>query len=219
MGRRRIPQSAVAEIGAERIGTLAALAGEAVREGRTDRARRYVDLARRVAGKCQIRMPEDFRYCGECLAPLVPGLNCRVRVGGHMVRTTCGCCGAVSRRPYIREQSHEREGRQEGAYQARERARPHREGRQGGARPGAVRRGLGAAQEEPPDQGEGPVQLRRRGEGGGRRHSRGHGLRGRRRARRRHDPHGQEDLDLPVPEEVPRRPGCSTSTLSETSPT
>ncbi len=120
MGKRRISQNAVADIGRERISTLLDLAEEAVRAGRMDRACHYVDLARRISAKTRIPMPKARPYCDGCLAPLMPGVTCTVRVGGHMVRTTCGLCGAVRRMPYIREQSHEREGRQEGADEARQ---------------------------------------------------------------------------------------------------
>ncbi len=120
MGKRRISQNLVEQIGEERISRLLDLSCDAARAGNTDRARRYVDLARRISGKTRVPMPKDRPYCGGCLVPLIPGVNCRVRVDGHMVRTTCGCCGEIARRPYIREQSHEREGRQEGADEARQ---------------------------------------------------------------------------------------------------
>ncbi len=107
MAKRRISQNVVNDIGKERMSRLMDLAEVAVREGKIDRARRYVDLARRIGGKCRLHMPKDRPYCSGCLVPLMPGLNCRVRVDGHMVRTTCGCCGEIARRPYIREQSHD----------------------------------------------------------------------------------------------------------------
>ena len=105
MGKRRISQNLVEQIGEERISRLLDLSCDAARAG---------------SGKTRVPMPKDRPYCGGCLVPLLPGVNCRVRVDGHMVRTTCGCCGEIARRPYIREQSHEREGRQEGADEARQ---------------------------------------------------------------------------------------------------
>lgn len=120
MARRRISHNAVADIGAERISILVDLAFAAARDGNEERARRYVDLSRRIAAKTKVKVPRGRPCCEGCLMPLIPGVNCRVRVGGHMVRTTCGCCGEISRRPYLREQSHEREGCQKGADEARQ---------------------------------------------------------------------------------------------------
>ncbi|MFT0899582.1 ribonuclease P protein component 4 [Candidatus Methanoprimaticola sp. MG2] len=131
MAKRRISHNAIADIGADRISRLLDMAFVAVREGKVDRARRYIDLALRISAKTKVAVPRDRPYCDGCLTPMIPGLNCRVRVGGHMVRTTCECCGEVFRRPYIREQLHEREGCQKGADEACQRPQPHRESGQG----------------------------------------------------------------------------------------
>jgi ribonuclease P protein subunit RPR2 len=48
-------------------------------------------------------MPEDFRYCKECFLPLIPGVNCTVRLTGHKVVASCKC-GGIRRRPYLKEQ-------------------------------------------------------------------------------------------------------------------
>ncbi len=121
MAKRRISQNVITDIGRERMSRLMDLAEIAVREGKVDRARRYIELSRRIGGKCRVPMPKGRPYCSGCLVPLIPGVNCRVRVHRHMVRTTCGCCGEIARRPYIKEQSHERERRQEGIDEARQR--------------------------------------------------------------------------------------------------
>lgn len=104
MAKRHLPRGAVKDIGDERIATLLALAEEAVRTGHGARAQRYVGLAQAVGMKAQTSLPPDFRYCQECLLPLVPGINCTVRLTGHKI--VCGCrgCGAVWRRPYLKEQ-------------------------------------------------------------------------------------------------------------------
>ena len=80
------------------------LSEEAVRSGRLDRARRYVDLARRIGMKTRVKMPKDRRYCKRCLVPMMPGVNCVVRLSDHKIATTCRACGAVSRFPYLKEQ-------------------------------------------------------------------------------------------------------------------
>ncbi len=107
MSKRRISQKALADIGAERTGRLLALAEEAVRQGRYDRARRYTDLAKRISAKTQAPMPRGHAICKGCGIPLLPGIDCRVRLGSHAVRVTCGLCGEVRRRPYLKEQSHD----------------------------------------------------------------------------------------------------------------
>ncbi len=107
MSRRRIPQKVLTDIGDARIGTLLKLAVEAVGEGKDDRARRYVELAGRIAAKTQTSIPKDFPYCRGCRVPLIPGRNCTVRLNNHMVCVTCGSCGEIRRRPYLKEQSHD----------------------------------------------------------------------------------------------------------------
>lgn len=107
MSRRRVPQRVLTEIGEERIARLLGLAEEAVRQGRPDRARRYVEIAGRVSAKTQVPMPRGYRICRGCGVPLMPGINCRVRLGSHRVCVTCGMCGEVRRVPYLKEQSHD----------------------------------------------------------------------------------------------------------------
>ena len=107
MSRRRVPQKVLNDIGRERIDRLLGLAAEAVREGRPDRARRYVEIARRIAAKTQVPLLPDVPICRGCGIPLMPGMNCRVRLGNHMVCVTCGMCGEIRRRPYLKEQSHD----------------------------------------------------------------------------------------------------------------
>ena len=67
MAKRRISQKTISEIGITRINRLLDLSVEAVRQGRNDRARRYVGLARRIGMKTRTTMPKDRKYCKECL--------------------------------------------------------------------------------------------------------------------------------------------------------
>ena len=66
MSRRRIPQKVLNDIGRERIDRLLALATEAVREDRPERARRYVELAGRIGAKTQVPLPSDVPICHGC---------------------------------------------------------------------------------------------------------------------------------------------------------
>lgn len=100
---KHLSRKDIRNIGNERIAVLTDLSRQAVRDGRDDRARRYVQLARAIGGKTQTGMPEGFRYCKECLLPLMPGTNCRIRLTGGKITVSC-VCGGVRRMPYLKEQ-------------------------------------------------------------------------------------------------------------------
>jgi ribonuclease P protein subunit RPR2 len=85
----------------ERIDRLHALAREAARDGRDDRAREYVRLARRIAERNRRQLPRRFRRftCDSCNRYLRVGESARVRLqDGHVV-ITCDC-GQQERHPY-----------------------------------------------------------------------------------------------------------------------
>ena len=98
------------------------MASEAAKGGRADRARRYVELSRRIGMKTRTGIPKDFRYCEGCLIPLLPGVNCTVRLNRGRVSITCAECNAVKRLPYTREQRDDRERSQKRADETRQRA-------------------------------------------------------------------------------------------------
>ncbi len=104
MSKRHLPKNAAANIGNARISTLIKLADNAVREGKDDRAIRYVTLAKSIGMKTRTNIPSEFRYCKRCSLPMIPGFNCRIRFTGHKITSSCAKCGAVERMPYIREQ-------------------------------------------------------------------------------------------------------------------
>ena len=103
MSKKRISKNAVASIGTERISILTELSKNALADGRSDLAKRYVYLARAIGRKTRTKMPEDFRYCKKCLMPLVPGVSCTVRLTTGKVVTTCHSCGGLKRMPYRKE--------------------------------------------------------------------------------------------------------------------
>lgn len=92
------------EIAEERVDVLFEEAREAALEGDTQRADRYVELARRVAMRAQYPLPSRHRrrVCGQCYAYLLPGETARVRLRSGNVSATCHACGAVNRFP-VRE--------------------------------------------------------------------------------------------------------------------
>ena len=94
-------------IALERMEILFDLAEKEALQRHAARARRYVDLARRLGMRYNVRVPAEFkrRFCKECLAYLVPSLNARVRVGRGAVVVTCLACGAVQRLPFRAERT------------------------------------------------------------------------------------------------------------------
>ena len=69
------------------------------------RSTRYVELARRIAEKCRVKIPKEFkiRICRKCNTFLIPGFNCRVRIKKSRVIITCLNCGKIKRYPLVRE--------------------------------------------------------------------------------------------------------------------
>ncbi len=100
---KRISHREVRKLGDQRIAILTGLSLEAVKEGKNDRARRYVQIARAICGKAQTQVPDGFRYCKKCFLPSIPGITCRVRLTGGKISSSC-VCGNVWRMPYLKEQ-------------------------------------------------------------------------------------------------------------------
>ncbi len=93
-------------IAMERIEALFALAEREGFQGHFGRADRYVELARRIGMRYNVRLPSAFkrRVCSGCHAYLLPPTTARVRIGESRVVTTCLKCGTIMRFPYLREQ-------------------------------------------------------------------------------------------------------------------
>ena len=94
-------------IALERMGILFRLAEKEALARHEARARRYVELARRIGMRYNVHVPPEFRrrFCKKCLAYLVPSINARVRVGRGQVVVTCLPCGSIQRLPYRAEQA------------------------------------------------------------------------------------------------------------------
>lgn len=93
-------------IALERIQILFRLADEVFQEN-PERAQRYVNLARRIAMRCRLKLPRELRrrICKYCKSLLRPGVNCRIRIRQRRephVAVTCFNCGRVSRYPLRR---------------------------------------------------------------------------------------------------------------------
>ena len=102
MSRKRISSREVSDIAARRMSILFELSRKAAADGNSDRAKRYIILARRISQRTRTPVPGDAMYCKRCNMPLDVGKNCRVRVSDGNVRITCLECGDIRRMPYTR---------------------------------------------------------------------------------------------------------------------
>lgn len=75
-----------------------------------ERSNRYVQMARNIAKKYNIKMPALWkrRFCKECQSFLKPGENCRVRLSNSCVTIRCLECGNTIIIPYVNEQKSRR---------------------------------------------------------------------------------------------------------------
>ena len=92
-------------IARERIKILFQLAGKEF-PSRPDRSKRYVEIAKRLGMRYNIRLERFKRkFCRKCGAYLVPGKNLRARTSSRQraIIRTCLECGGIERIPYRRE--------------------------------------------------------------------------------------------------------------------
>ncbi len=89
------------EIAEERIRILFDEA-ENVFDAHPERSDRYVEIARTIAMKFNLSMPDELkeRFCPDCYAYWRPGKNVRIRIKNGAKVYTCDECGGVTRRPY-----------------------------------------------------------------------------------------------------------------------
>jgi ribonuclease P protein subunit RPR2 len=96
----------IRRIAAERVEILFREAEKVFKEDK-ELARRYIELARRIAMKVNYRLPKKFkrRFCRKCSNFLIPGRNAVVRLNSRekYVSTLCLECGNIKRLPYVKE--------------------------------------------------------------------------------------------------------------------
>ncbi len=85
----------------ERVERLLDLASSA-EQGLADR---YVDLARKISMKVNLRLPSSIkrRFCKSCGTYFRPGVNCRVRTREGKVIYYCFNCKKTYRIPFLKE--------------------------------------------------------------------------------------------------------------------
>ncbi len=106
-GRRshRKPENWI-RIAKERISILISLA-EKEKNGHPERSRRYVELARKIGMRYNVRLGKENKrkFCSECNAFFVHGKNCMVRTVKEKQSVVFRClgCGHEQAYPYVRE--------------------------------------------------------------------------------------------------------------------
>ncbi len=94
----------VTDIALERIKILFTEAQKAAVRKKYNFANRYVEIARKISMRYNVRIPKDLkrRYCKYCYSYLIPGVNSTVRLNPKTktVEVKCLNCGKVMRYPY-----------------------------------------------------------------------------------------------------------------------
>lgn len=104
-GRKGIRTKEMIQIAKERIEILFQLADNEAIKHNFRRANRYVELARKIGMRYNVRIPSHLkrRFCKHCYSYLLPTVTSTVRISRHRVIVRCLNCGKHSRFPYIRE--------------------------------------------------------------------------------------------------------------------
>lgn len=92
MKKHKDKKNFIAKISLERIYRLFELAGD---EKDKKRAKRYVELARKIATRNRVRIPQELKksFCKKCGAFLKHGVNSKIRVSKNYIVVNCGECG------------------------------------------------------------------------------------------------------------------------------
>jgi len=101
-GRKGRRTKEMVKIAGERIDILFNAAEEEALADRLDRSDRYVELARKIGMRYNVRVPRHYkrRFCRHCHAYLQPSKTSRVRLRGKRVIVHCDNCGRFTRLPY-----------------------------------------------------------------------------------------------------------------------
>ena len=98
MSKPAISKQKQKEIAKERIKTLFEQAADQFPKNKS-LANRYVTLARKIAMKVRMRIPQVYkrRFCKHCYKYLQPGVNSRVRTRDGKVIISCFECNKFTR--------------------------------------------------------------------------------------------------------------------------
>ncbi len=92
MKKHKDKKNFIAKISLERIYRLFELA-EAEKDKK--RAKRYIELARKIATRNRVRIPHELKksFCKKCGAFLKQGVNSKIRITKSYLCVTCEECG------------------------------------------------------------------------------------------------------------------------------
>ena len=104
-GRKGKRTKSMINIAGRRIDILFDLAEEEALAHNLQRATRYVDLARKIGMRYNVRVPKQYRrkYCKHCHSFLLPSVNARVRIQGNKLIVFCENCGGFMRMPLVKK--------------------------------------------------------------------------------------------------------------------
>ncbi len=104
-GRRGRRTKSMVNIASKRIDILFDLAEVEAKAHNQHRANRYVELARKIGMRYNVRVPTRYRrrYCKHCHSYLLPSVTSRVRVRRKKIVIFCETCGGYIRVPFGRE--------------------------------------------------------------------------------------------------------------------
>lgn len=87
------------KIALERIEILFNEAKKAMKLKRSDLAKRYIELARKIGMRCNVKIPSQYKtkFCKKCNAYLMLNNNCKVKIDTkkHLIKITCLECGNI----------------------------------------------------------------------------------------------------------------------------
>lgn len=94
------------KIAKERIDILFNLAEKEL-EKNPERSRRYVELARNIGKRCNIRLTTEQKrsICKKCNQLLIPKKTCEIKVDSQkkFMEIKCLNCGYVLKKPYVKK--------------------------------------------------------------------------------------------------------------------
>jgi ribonuclease P protein subunit RPR2 len=99
-GKKPVWQQKIAR---ERIQILFTLAEKEFRK-HPERARRYVELARKIGLRYNVRLPKELKrkFCKNCYSLLIPGISSKIKLDSKKkaVSIICLKCNRIYRYPY-----------------------------------------------------------------------------------------------------------------------
>ena len=97
------------KIARERIQILFREAEKAAKKDRFKLADRYVELARKIGMRYNVRIPRELkrRFCKYCHAYLYPGKTAEVKIDSEkkIVKIKCLKCGGTMNFPYVKKKN------------------------------------------------------------------------------------------------------------------